>query len=306
MTGRAATILVILLVLLSVGGYFFLSGNPGATLPDINTPGTNNSATNTPATNTPNTPNTSNALIRVTAPTANATVQSPLTITGEARGNWYFEASFPVEILDANGKVLGTHYAQAQGEWMTENFVPFRSTLTFTSPTTPTGTLVLHKDNPSGLPEHDAQVRIPVRFSNVGQAQTRTVKLHFYDQNKDKDASGNVLCSAAGLVAVNRTIPLTNTPIQDAVRELLKGPTAAERTQLSGTEFPLAGLSLNSASLATGSSVSVLNLNFSDPQNRTSGGACRVSVLRAQIEATAKQFGGVNSVTFSPASVFQP
>lgn len=248
----------------------------------------------------------SHSLIRVTSPLAGATISSPVTITGEARGNWYFEASFPVKILDANGKELGVSYAQAQGEWMTTDFVPFRSTLTFSTPTTPTGTLVLEKDNPSGLPENADEIRIPVKFS-AQSAQTRAVKLYFYNDNLDKDPAGNILCSSKGLVAVTRTVPLTNTPIQDAVKELLKGPTAAEKAAAPNSatpesEFPLAGVSLNAASLSNG----ILTLTFSDPQNKTSGGSCRVSVLRAQIEATAKQFGGVTSVRLAPAAVFQP
>lgn len=107
---------------------------------------------------------TSDERIRVSAPSAGQVMTSPFVVTGEARGNWYFEASFPVTLLDANGKVVVAHYAQAQGEWMTTEFVPFTSTLTFAAPATATGTLVLSKDNPSGLPEHDASVRIPVRF----------------------------------------------------------------------------------------------------------------------------------------------
>ncbi len=103
-------------------------------------------------------------LIRVSYPPANAKVQSPFTVTGEARGTWYFEASFPVKIFDANGKQLGVVPAQAQGEWMTENFVPFAAELTFEKPTTTTGTLVLEKDNPSGLPEHADELRIPIVF----------------------------------------------------------------------------------------------------------------------------------------------
>ena len=103
-------------------------------------------------------------MIELESPASNDIVTSPLTITGQARGNWYFEASFPVELLDANGNRLAMHYAEAQGEWMTTEFVPFKSTITFLTPTTPTGTLILHKDNPSGLPENDDSIRIPVRF----------------------------------------------------------------------------------------------------------------------------------------------
>lgn len=103
-------------------------------------------------------------LIRVTAPLANAVISSPLSVTGDARGSWYFEASFPIELRDGAGNSIASHYATAQGEWMTEEFVPFTSSLTFTPPATDTGTLVLKRDNPSGLPENDNEVRIPVRF----------------------------------------------------------------------------------------------------------------------------------------------
>src|SRR5688572_18282730 len=60
--------------------------------------------------------------IRVTAPVAQARVASPLKIGGQARGNWYFEATFPVLLRDANGRELARHYATAEGEWMTEEF----------------------------------------------------------------------------------------------------------------------------------------------------------------------------------------
>jgi len=36
------------------------------------------------------------------------------------------------------------------------------------------------------------------------------------------------------------------------------------------------------------------------------GGACRTGILRAQIEATAEQFDGVNQVRFIDEELFQP
>jgi len=105
-------------------------------------------------------------LIRVDAPQQDDEVASPLVVTGQARGQWYFEASFPVTLLDANGQVVVAHYAQADGEWMTEEFSPFTATLMFERPATKTGTLVLMKSNASGLPENDDEVRIPVRFAS--------------------------------------------------------------------------------------------------------------------------------------------
>lgn len=95
---------------------------------------------------------------------AGDTVTSPLTVTGQARGGWYFEASFPVKLRDANGNQIAIAPAQAQGDWMTSNFVPFSVTLTFAPPLTATGMLVLERDNPSGLPENDESISIPVTF----------------------------------------------------------------------------------------------------------------------------------------------
>lgn len=103
-------------------------------------------------------------LVKVTAPIPNSLVKSPLVVDGEARGFWYFEASFPIRLYDADGKELAVAVAQARGEWMTENYVPFSATLKFSKPTTATGALVLQKDNPSGLPEHADEFRIPVKF----------------------------------------------------------------------------------------------------------------------------------------------
>lgn len=119
-----------------------------------------------PTTNTPvQNGNPLYNLIRPVLPAAGSTITSPLTITGEARGTWYFEASFPVEILNASGQVIAQGPAQAQGEWMTEDFVPYSATLTFPAQTPgSSGTIVLKKDNPSGEPANDQQTTISVTF----------------------------------------------------------------------------------------------------------------------------------------------
>jgi len=240
--------------------------------------------------------------IRVSSPSADQPVGSPLTVAGEARGPWYFEASFPVKLYDADGRELAVAPAQAQGDWMTEEFVPFKVELSFNPPTTAAGTLVLERDNPSGLPQNADEIRLPVKFSGP-LGPRRAVKLFFYDASKDRDAGGNVLCSRQGLVAVDRDIPFNKTPVQDAIRLLLAGgPTPAERAGGITTEFPLPGLALKGADLENGT----LILTFDDPSNRTGGGSCRVGILWSQIEATAKQFPEVKSVRFSPEELFQP
>ncbi len=236
-----------------------------------------------------------------------AEVTSPLTVTGKARGQWYFEADFPIRLEDANGELIAERFATAQlgpedpdSTWMTEEFVPFEGTLEFDTPTTETGTLILQKDNPSGLTEHDDELRIPVRFENT---RTGIISLYYYDSSRDQDELGNILCSDAGLVAVEREIPVTQTPVQDAVSLLLKGeilPSEADRGIT--TEFPLRGVELTGANIVDG----VLTLEFSDPERMTSGGSCRVGILWFQIRETATQFEGVNEVRFQPEELFQP
>ncbi len=118
---------------------------------------------------TSHTPEAKNDLITVQNPQPNQVIASPLEIRGEARGTWFFEASFPIVLTDWDGKIIAEGIAQAQDEWMTEEFVAFRATLTFENPSwdadfSKRGALILQKDNPSGLPENDDALEIPVRF----------------------------------------------------------------------------------------------------------------------------------------------
>lgn len=138
---------------------------------------------------------TTSPLVHVTSPRPHDEIVSPLIVTGEARGNWYFEASFPVRLLDGNGKEIAVAPAQAKGDWMTTNFVPFRVELTFISPNTKEGTLVLEKDNPSGLPENAGEVKIPIRFKNP----------------KDTTA-GETSSGASAFVTIGPTCPVMRNP----------------------------------------------------------------------------------------------
>ncbi len=110
--------------------------------------------------------------ITLTTPAPEMVVGNPMTITGNARGPWYFEASFPVVLTNWDGLIIAETVASAQGEWMTEDFVPFVAELGFLNPYKPgdpdfmkRGTLILQKSNASGLPEHDDALEIPVRFA---------------------------------------------------------------------------------------------------------------------------------------------
>jgi hypothetical protein len=88
-----------------------------------------------------------------------------LVVTGRARGTWFFEASFPVVLTDSSGNVIAQTPAQAQSDWMTTDWVPFRATLTFPAQKSgQRGFLILKKDNPSGLPQYEDSRQITIYF----------------------------------------------------------------------------------------------------------------------------------------------
>lgn len=131
----------------------------------------------------------------------------------------------------------------------------------------------------------------------------QTVQLYYYSPDLDKDNSGNVQCTEAGLVSVDREIEDSPTLIKDVIELLIAGEfTENEESQGITTEFPLSRFSLLSVDLDGG----VLTLTFDDPEFKSSGGACRASILRHQVEATAKQFDGVEEIKILPDEIFQP
>jgi hypothetical protein len=109
-------------------------------------------------------------MIRIDMPGTGSIITSPVTVSGTARGNWFFEGSAPVSIVNWDGLIIGEGFITAQGEWMTTEFVPFTGSIAYTiDPNTPydRGALILKKDNPSGLPEHDDAREIPIRFGEL-------------------------------------------------------------------------------------------------------------------------------------------
>lgn len=129
-----------------------------------------------------------------------------------------------------------------------------------------------------------------------------SVQLYYYDAALDQ-GPGGAQCTREGLVAVERSIPQTTTPLRDTLELLLGGElTTQEEERGLTTEFPLTGVTFESVSIEDGVAI----LAFNDPQHATSGGACRSGILWGQIEETAKQFPSVRSARFMPEELFQP
>jgi len=103
-------------------------------------------------------------LLQVESPLPNQSINSPVTIKGKARGTWYFEGSFPVVLLDKDNQILAEGNAKAQGDWMTEDWVPFELTLEFDTPGEERGAIKFKKANPSGMPAKARAYEQPVIF----------------------------------------------------------------------------------------------------------------------------------------------
>lgn len=101
-------------------------------------------------------------LIQLDGIGAGAILGSPYTLTGKARGGWYFEGSFPVTLKDMDGNVLVSTPAKALDSWMQPGFVPFKAELVFIAGPGTKALLVLEKDNPSSNEGTQRAVEIPV------------------------------------------------------------------------------------------------------------------------------------------------
>ena len=105
--------------------------------------------------------NATSDLITVELPFPGAVTGKEFSVIGKARGNWFFEASFPVTVFDKDGNVLVETYASAEGEWMTTHFVPFKAEIKAPISYIGPATVVLYKNKPTDMRELDAKISFP-------------------------------------------------------------------------------------------------------------------------------------------------
>lgn len=103
-------------------------------------------------------------LIIIESPKPYEKIESPLLIKGKARGQFFFEATFPIKIVDENGNVLQKDYIETIEEWMTENFVSFEKSIKLDFGNIKRGFIIFEKANPSDLKENQFEISIPVYF----------------------------------------------------------------------------------------------------------------------------------------------
>lgn len=212
-------------------------------------------------------------------------IESPVEIEGEARGIWYFEGSFPIIIEDEKGNLLGQGNAYAQGEWMTEDFVPFRGVATYNLGDNEKGFVVLRKNNPSDLEEYDESIKIPVGFRAQEQI---AIKIFF-----GKHGADSSMAQCEKVYPVERKILKTPAIGRAALEYLLQGPAENEKKEFFTSINP--GVKVNSLEIEDG----IAKVDFSKEIEEDAGGSCRVLSIRAQITETLKQFPTVKNVVIS-------
>jgi len=257
-------------------GQWVKRGNPSAPMPTeiCGTPTASSTPTALPQ-----------AEIEVFVPQPNSIIKSPLILQGKARGNWFFEASAPVKLVEAQGKEIAVGFIQAIGDWMTTDFVPFQGELKFSLSATTSGILIFNNDNPSGLPENSKEFQVPVTIS---PEQATVVRIYFNNDRLDPEFSCDKVFS------VLRYIPKTPTLARAALEELLKGPAENEKALGFLTSINQ-GVKIQRLVIEN----EVAKVDFDEQLEFQVGGSCRVAAIRAQITETLKQFATVKDVIIS-------
>jgi hypothetical protein len=225
-----------------------------------------------------------NSLINVFSPLPQQTIKGTVEITGQARGSWFFEASFPIKIVDDKNNELAAGIATAQSDWMTEDFVPFTASLVLPATNASRGFVVFHKDNPSGLPANDDSFSVPVKFT---AEELMNVQVFFGNTN-----DGGADCNQVH--ASSRSIAKTKEVARAALEQLLLGPTAAEK-QLGIFTSINPGVKIQSLTITGG----LAKVDFDKTLEEAVGGSCRVAAIRSQITQTLKQFPTIKNVLIS-------
>lgn len=228
--------------------------------------------------------------IIVDTPKANQVVFSPIELTGQARGSWFFEANAPVKLIKENGEQIAVSRIEPMGEWMTTEFVPYRGLVQFEITATTSAILVMQNDNPSGLPENAKELRIPLTLVPAATAAVETMTVEAYFNNNYLDPQ--ITCNK--VFVVKREVPKTQAVARAALEELLKGPTEQEKTDGYMTNIN-PGVKIQSLTIQEG----VAKVDFDKTLEQAVGGSCRVLAIRSQITRTLEQFPTVEQVIIS-------
>ncbi|MFA5025566.1 MAG: Gmad2 immunoglobulin-like domain-containing protein [Candidatus Shapirobacteria bacterium] len=100
----------------------------------------------------------------ILSPDISKPLLSPQKIIGLIDKSWVFEGSFPLELFDNQDKIIYQGKASAPN-WIedTDKFTTFTANLVFKT-TSKSGFLKIKNDNPSGLPQNNKSLIIPIIY----------------------------------------------------------------------------------------------------------------------------------------------
>jgi hypothetical protein len=229
--------------------------------------------------------------IHVSNPEPDASISRRIFLEGEARGSWYFEATFPVTLVDANENMLVETYAEADGEWMTDSFVPFRMEFDIPEPTTRTGVLILKNANASGLPDRAMELRIPLKF-HLRNDSPQHITFFFYSEKDLEDAF------VSSPVEITRLTDAHLDPIDAILRAMFSEPREHEYAQGARSSEDL--YALDEYYLGVSIENRIATIDFADNAlSILNSTATRQLMAKDLVEHTLKSQPSIDSVQYS-------
>ena len=221
------------------------------------------------------------------------TVEVGFKVEGSVTGSWYKEGVFPVRVINNTTKeVVITNIARADGEWMTEDYVPFSFVIDADITEETPFILRFDKANLSELSDNYDYASLSVNlkpYKLVTEEEIADVKVFFPNSKLNPDVKDCKL-----VYPVTRSIPKTETIEKATLNELIKGLTQEDKDDgyftYINNEVKVLDFSIEN---------NILRVNFSKELDEEVSGSCMVDTIKAQIEETLKQFDTIDSVIIS-------
>ncbi len=217
------------------------------------------------------------------------TVDEGFQIKGRVSGEWFFEGTFPVRVLNTQGEIIESLIAASEGGWMTSNLVDFTFTLDLDLDKESIVKIVFEKSNASNLVENDDSASITVTVKPVEDIETMNVKVFFPNSKLDPE-----MLDCSVVYPVTREVEKTVAVGQIALNELFKGTNDEDESDGYFTNINT-GVIILSLSISEG----IAYVDLSNKLQEGVGGSCKIESIRAQISETLKQFSTVDSVVIS-------
>ena len=220
----------------------------------------------------------------VEVPGDKASVGPVFEVAGRARLNG---RAIAVEVTDASGRSLYSGRVAVVGG-QGEDYGRFSQSVTLSDPAVREASVSVAFEPAADQPPAEAVVRT-VYFSDPDSLMVK-----IYLSRKTPGTSGSS-DPCENVEAVERIVPSKGAVYRSAIAELLKGPTAEEKTAGLYSSLPRGAVLKSVAADAEG----IVTADFSKTLEYGVAGSCRISAIRAQITATLNQFPEVRGVVIS-------